>query len=109
MNVQEREEHEYSAGLQTEHQNAFELSRREHAEKEAGRRERTDGLLAKGFYVVVVMTDAYCPFTDAPVGQNEQFISASKSYETAKRRADKLNDDPRLGEECYATILQPGS
>lgn len=107
MNIQEREEMEYQAGLQTAHQNAFALSRMEHNERESQRRKRTEELLAKGFCVVVLRSPAYCFATDAIVGESEYFVSASKSYEVAHKRAEKINADDRLDDDTYAVVLQP--
>lgn len=97
LNLQEQENLDYEAGCLTELQNALILSRQETQLVDPLIRE----LLSFGLVVVVLHGDAFCPRTDATMGEYQSvaqaFVDEAPARAYAREEADR-------NPEAYLTV-----
>jgi hypothetical protein len=100
MNIQEQEERDYNPD--TELRNAYAQSQMEI--------ERHDPRIAeavgRGKHVVVANVPAFCPRTDAAMGEKTHYESEHDDRDTAEAAAAELNNADEC-DEIYWTIASP--
>lgn len=78
----------------SEFENAIAISRMEWQEKESKERTKIDELVAAGRFVVVSTYPAYCPRTDAIIGEYlsliADFPTREEAFECAGRESEKI-------------------
>ena len=89
MNIQEREELEYSP--QSESWNCFHEARGYVAERNSETAGRVNALVAAGLYVVVSSYPYHCRATDAFVGMLNCVVSTFATRWLAEREAARVN------------------
>ena len=99
MNIQEREEMDYQMGMASEQQNALTVSR---LTQKPDDRFKIDELVAAGRFCVIEDVIAYCPITDAIMGNRLYLVSDHATLAEANAAVSPEGDF-----EAYQRVVGP--
>lgn len=103
-NVQQQEEWDYQP--QSELQNAYALSQQEFQDD----RQQINDLRRAGRFVVAVVGPAYCPRTDACMGERLVYLADFGTQHQADKHRETLGEEDGDGEyrtEVFPPLLPP--
>jgi len=100
LTLAEQEHWDHELGAASELQNALSLSRMEQQLRDP----MIDNSLSHGKHVVVTTYDAFCPRTDAAMGQHEAWHSEHDTREEAEAELERLRSETPEGYEGGAHI-----
>lgn len=95
--IQEQEHWDYEMGAACELQNALALSRMEAQLRDP----MIDNAVGNGKHVIVRTHPAYCPRTDAGMGEHEDFVSEHDTREDAEVALSAINFEELCDETGY--------
>lgn len=86
--------------MSTEFQNAFAVSRINHANRTSGTRKLIADAIAAGKFVAVITYPAYCPITDGSMGGIDHIVKIADTYAEAREALDAMDID----EDCNCSV-----